>query len=225
MTNHKPRLLIFASGSEDGGGSGFQKLIEAMLAGVLQAEIVGVVSNHANGGVRKIAEYFDIGFLHFPKDYTAENYRQIVRATQANFVALSGWLKLVAGLNPATTINIHPGPLEFGGKGMHGHHVHEAVIAAFKRGEITQSAVCMHFVTEKYDEGPVFFRMPIHLDLADTPDSLYANKIKPVEHAYQPWVTNLVVTGQIRLGEDGIVLVPEWYKSQPFCPPTAIVAL
>jgi phosphoribosylglycinamide formyltransferase 1 len=191
------KLLIFASGSKDGGGSGFEKLCENKLAGVLQADIVAVVSNHANGGVKARADKFSIPFIHFEKPWTAERYQQLVQETGADFVALSGWLKLVAGLNPRTTINIHPGPLpRFGGPGLYGHFVHEAVMEAFRKGEITHSAVTKHFVTENYDEGPEFFRYEVKIFPDDTAETLAA-RVNKIEHEWQSIITNKVIHGEI----------------------------
>lgn len=154
----RSKILVFASGSAEGGGSGFEKLVLASRGGSLDADIVGVVSNHANGGVRSRADKPDVPFLHFAKPWTGEAYQKFASESGADFFALSGWLKLVAGLDPITrfnsqtVFNIHPGPLpNFGGPGLYGHHVHEAVMAAFRRGEITHSAVSMHFVTGEYD--------------------------------------------------------------------------
>ncbi len=192
-----PNLLVFASGSATGGGSGFQKLVEATKSDVLGAHIVGVVSNHPNGGVRKLARKLGIPFTYFPGPYTADEYQAIYRETSADFVSLSGWLKMVRGLPPDKTINIHPGPLpEFGGKGMYGHHVHEAVMRAYRKGKVTHSAVCMHFVTEEYDEGPLFLRHQVEIILGDTADTLGA-RVNAAEHEYQAVLTNLVVTGRI----------------------------
>ena len=194
---------MFASGSANGGGSGFEKLVEESRGGPLNAEIVGVVSNHPNGGVQKRAEKLGIRFLHFPGPWTAREYQKIASESGANFFALSGWLKKVAGLDPATNFNsktvfnIHPGPLpNFGGPGLYGHHVHEAVIAAFKRGEITHSAVSMHFVTQEYDRGPLFFDFRIKISHDDTPESL-AHRVNEYEHYYQPRITSMVVNGLI----------------------------
>ena len=165
---NKPKILVFASGSAERGGSGFEKLVRASRGGVLSAEIIAVASNYANGGVSKRADKLGIPFLHFPKPWDTEGYQNLAQETGADFFALSGWLKLVTGLDPKTSFNsktvfnIHPGPLpEFGGMGMYGHYVHEAVMEAFKRGEIKYSAVSMHFVTEGYDRGPVFFKLNI----------------------------------------------------------------
>ncbi len=182
----------------DGGGSGFEKLVQNMITGVLQAEIVAVVSNHANGGVREKANRLGILFINFSGPYTAETYQRIVRQTGAEWVALSGWLKLTAGLDPTKTFNIHPGPLpKFGGPKMYGHHVHEAVLAAYQRGEVTRSAVCMHFVTPKYDEGPVFFRRELVIQPTDTAETLAA-RVNTQEHEWQARITNMVVWGEIR---------------------------
>lgn len=205
----KPRVLVFSSGTAVGGGSGFEKLEEATRKGVLQAEILAVVSNHAEGGVYQRAERLGVPFIHFPGPWTAERYQFLAQETGAKFFALSGWVKLVVGLdlktrfNSTTVFNIHPGPLpQFGGPGLYGHHVHEAVMAAYTRGEITHSAVSMHFVTEPksrddYDKGPVFFRSKVKILADDTPESL-GKRVNLREHECQPELTNMVVNGLIR---------------------------
>jgi phosphoribosylglycinamide formyltransferase-1 len=200
--NTEPKLLIFASGSKTGGGTGFEKLVEARDAGILDAEIVAVVSQHENGGVAGRAKRLGIKFIHFAGPYTADEYQKIVHETGAEFVSLSGWLKLVAGLNPRTTINIHPGLLpDFGGAGMYGHHVHDAVMKAYKEGRVAHSGVSMHFVTEKYDEGPVFFEARVPILSTDTAETLGA-RVNETEHAFQAKITNKVMHGEI--GWDGI---------------------
>lgn len=193
----RPKLLVFASGSAEGGGSGFENLINKANDGVLDADIVAVVSNYEHGGVRQRADKLRVPFVHFPKPWGANEYRRIAEVSGAEFFALSGWLKLVAGLDPRTTFNIHPGPLpEFGGAGMYGHHVHEAVMEAFGRGEVTHSAVCMHFVTPEYDRGPIFFRHNVKIEKDDTPDSI-GGRVNKCEHRWQPEITNLVVHREI----------------------------
>jgi folate-dependent phosphoribosylglycinamide formyltransferase PurN len=131
--------------------------------------------------------------------FTPRGYQNFVRYFDADYVMLSGWLKLVAGLNPARTINIHPGPLpRFGGPNLYGHYVHEAVMAAYHRGEITHSAVTMHFVDEAYDRGPTFFAHPVPIEPNDTPDTLAA-RVNQAEHVWQPKVLNYIVHEQVRL--------------------------
>ncbi|MEK7117871.1 MAG: formyltransferase family protein [Patescibacteria group bacterium] len=198
----KPRLLIFASGTAEWGGSGFENLVLASRSGILDALIIGVVSNHSNGGVRERADRLGISFIFFEKTATPEKnekqYQEIVRESGAEWVALSGWLKLVSGLDPKTTFNIHPGPLpEFGGKGMYGIHVHEAVLHAFKeRGSSVHGAVTMHFVTPVYDEGPVFFRIAVPVLPSDTAESLQ-KRVNEMEHEWQSKITDKVIHGEI----------------------------
>jgi len=193
----KPKLLVFASGSAEGGGSGFENLVNQANNGALDADIIAVVSNYEHGGVRQHADKLGVPFIHFPSPWSANKYRRIAENSKAEFFALSGWLKLVVELNPSVTFNIHPGPLpEFGGAGMYGHHVHEAVMEKFGRREITYSAVCMHFVTSEYDRGPLFFRHNVKIEKDDTPDSI-GGRVNKCEHRWQPEITNLVVHREI----------------------------
>lgn len=216
MNKLKPKIIVFASGTKDAGGSGLQKLIENSKSGILNADIAGAVSNYENGGVKKIADRFGLQFLHFSGPYTAEEYQKIAKASQADFTILSGWLKLVSGLNPSKTINIHPGPLpELGGAGMYGIHVSKAAIEKYKKGELLNSAVSMHFVTEQYDKGPIFFKYPVAILDDDTPEDLFA-RVNKVEHGWQSFITSLVVTGQISWDGKGKVIVPDWYRKMPF---------
>lgn len=201
----KPRLLVFASGTATGGGSGFENLVRKTWDGVLNANIVGVVSNHKHGGVRMRADLLGVPFVHFDAPWSKDRYQGIMRAMKAEFFSLSGWLKQVAGLPPHRTVNIHPGPLPaFGGKGMYGHHVHGAVMDAFKRDELTHTEICMHFVTEEYDRGPVFFRLKIPVRCDDTPETL-ATRVNALEHKWQPRIMNLVVMSKIIWDHDGNV--------------------
>jgi len=219
----KPKILVFASGSADGGGSGFENLVVSSREGKLDAEIIAVVFNHQAGGVWIRAHKLHVPFTHFPRPWTAERYQEIATRTGAqtggDFFALSGWLKLVTGLDPATrfnsktVFNIHPGPLpEFGGPGLYGHHVHEAVLAAYKRGKIGYSAVCMHFVTGEYDRGPVFLQRKVVIKDSDTAEIL-SRRVNQFEHEHQPSSTNMIVKGWISW--DGInpdsLQVPEGY--------------
>ncbi len=204
MKKGSPRILVFASGSAEGGGSGFEELVEFSRTepAVLKAEIVGAVSNHARGGVYERAKRLGVKFIHWPGPFAAEDYRNLVeKLFRADYVMLSGWLKPVRGLDPARTINIHPGPLpEFGGPGMYGHHVHEAVVRAYQEGWLKQSAVTMHFVTEEYDRGPIILRLPVSIRENDTPETLAA-RVNEKERAWQAYVLNLVAHGLIYLRE------------------------
>ena len=204
----KPKLIVFASGTKDGGGSGFENLVSATKAGILDAEIVAVVSNHEHGGVRERANRLGIPFIYFDPSHHSNvlqnvgmSYREIVEKIGAEWIALSGWLKLVKGLDPTKTFNIHPALLSqlggrFGGEGMWGKHVHEAVKKALDAGEITESGITMHFVTDEYDRGPVFFERHVPLQKGMSVDEI-AKAVNAAEHEWQPKITNLVVHGQI----------------------------
>ena len=197
MPTDYPRLIVFASGSKDGGGSGFANLIKAQRENMLRYNVVAVVSNHENGGVRKHADTLGVPFLHFPGPFEMAEYKRIVRWFNARFVSLSGWLKHVVGLDSRTCFNIHPCILpEFGGPGMYGHHVHEAALNAFREGRLEHSAVCMHFVTEQYDRGPVFFQHDVPIMANDSADSL-GERVNKSEHRFQPLITDMVVRGMI----------------------------
>jgi folate-dependent phosphoribosylglycinamide formyltransferase PurN len=218
-----PKIIVFASGTREGGGSGFENLVAASHGSeaVLAADIVAVVSNHEHGGVRARAECLGVPFMHFPKPYTAERYREVVRSSGAEWVALSGWLKKTVGLDPQRTFNIHPGPLHdlqgrFGGEGKYGHFVHEVVKAALDAGEVTSSAASMHFVTDEYDRGPVFFEYRVPLSRAMDADAI-GKAVNEVEHQWQPRITNMVVHGEIVW--DGVhpssLVVPDGYTYLP----------
>lgn len=231
------RIVVFSAGDRipGKGGTGFKNLIYNNKVGNLKAEIVCGVSNYEKGSIDRLCEVNKIPFEHFvlPKDKeeAARAYQAIVEKYKPDFVILSGWLKMVFGLDPAKTINIHPGPLlvvdadgkpVFGGPGMHGDHVHNAVIASDSKF----SGVSMHFVTEKYDEGPVFFQLKVIRLPDDTPETL-AERVKDSERSWQWYPTNLVLNGNISWSgdKDDLVLVTADYKRQPFCPPACVATL
>ncbi len=216
MKRTTPSILVFASGTKTGGGSGFETMVRAAQAtpSVLDAWICGVVTNHFGGGVWQRARALGIPSEYWAGPYVARGYQNFVKYFKADYVMLSGWLKLVAGLDPARTINIHPGPLpRFGGPNLYGHHVHDAVLDAYRRGEITHSAVTMHFVDEAYDRGPVFFARPVPIEPEDTPETLAA-KVNRAEHEWQPRVLNYVVQGQVRLACNEVVYETEELRRQ-----------
>jgi phosphoribosylglycinamide formyltransferase-1 len=205
----RPELIIFASGTQDDGGSGFENLVTSP---DLDADIVAVVSSHERGGVRERAEKLGIPFEYFPGPFDVRHYRTIVQRYGAEWIALSGWLKKVEGLDPVRTFNIHPALLSFdrgrfGGPGMYGHRMHEAVKAALDAGEIHDTGFSMHFVTDTYDRGPIFFESRVPLKEGMSADEI-ARAVNVEEHRLQPKITNMVVHGEIRWdGKDPASLV------------------
>ena len=107
---------------------------------------------------------------------------------QTDFIVLAGFLWLIPDFiiaaYPNRIVNIHPALLpSYGGKGMYGHHVHEAVIAAKEQ----ESGITIHFVNEHYDSGSIIFQAKCPITPEDTPDSL-AEKVHELEYKYFPQV-------------------------------------
>lgn len=212
----KPKGIIFASGTEIDGGTGAENL-----AVELPDLFVAMISNHERGGVMKRSKAVGMPFFYFPGPYTQEGYREVVKKVckKTNvsegdlWYVLSGWFKKVYGLDPARTINIHPASLpRFGGKGMYGEKLHRVVWDTYKKGEITESEVVMHFVTPEYDQGPIFFRSRILMKGARNFEE-FRNIVRSREHSMQPRITRLVMEKKISWnGKDPASLkVPEDY--------------
>lgn len=217
-----PRILVFASGSKDGGGSGLRWLWHATQVGILRAKIVGVVSNHEHGGVRRIADEFGLPFVHLPShEPTADEYRAICHQFRSELNVFSGWLKFVVGIDG---LNIHPGILPYTA-GFHGSGVHAEAIRLYQQGEIKHTAVTMHLILEKknevpdksrYDAGPILFQFPVAIEADDDAESL-GGRVNRIEHGWQSYITNLVVQNEIGYA-NGEVFAPNWYRFSVLMP-------
>lgn len=210
------KLVIFATGKKTGGGTGFENLVKWM-----PWRVLAVVSSHEHGGVRQKADALFVPFFYFPGPYTVEGYRALIERIctemkvheRCLWYALSGWFQYVYWLPSARTFNIHSAPLpKFGGAGMYGKKLHRAVWDAYQRGEITESEIVMQFVTNKIDNGPIFFRISVPLHSFKSFEEFEAaTHLK--EHAFQPAVTQLVMAGKISW--DGVhpesLMVPACY--------------
>jgi len=169
-------------------------IARACASGELDAEIRVVVGNNAAAPALAAAEAMGLNVQVVPLgDGYAERLLEAFRG--CDVICLAGYLRLlpveVLQAFPNRVLNIHPSLLpKFGGKGMYGHHVHEAVIAA---GE-TESGCSVHEVNEVYDDGRVIlqFRCPVLPD--DTPETLAA-RILPLEHAAFPAAIAQVLRG------------------------------
>ncbi|MBL8026219.1 MAG: phosphoribosylglycinamide formyltransferase [Fibrobacteres bacterium] len=194
------KISVFASG----GGSNLQSIIDASEKGMLNAEVALVISNNSSAFALERARKHGIKAIHFstkthpdPAIYTQELIK-LHSDMKIDLVLLAGYMKLLPkpfiALYSGRILNIHPSLLpKHGGKGMYGHFVHEAVIAAKDK----ESGVTIHWVTEEYDEGPIMMQRSIPINHDDTPDTLAARVLK-VEHAVYPEAAALVLSGQIR---------------------------
>lgn len=179
------RLAIFASGK----GSNAEKIIQK-LEKHKNIHISLVVSNKANAGVLDIANRFGIETLLLEKKKFMESneYVQFLKNHGITHIILAGFLlkvpdNLIQAYNNKI-VNIHPALLPaYGGKGMYGEHVHQAVIQAGEK----ESGITIHLVDEEYDHGKTLFQAKVHVDPNDTPSSL-AEKVHRLEHEHYPAV-------------------------------------
>ena len=173
------KLAIFSSGA----GSNAARIIDHFRE---HPSIVVslIVCNNPNAGVLNIAEREKIPVLLIEKDnfFRGTAYLPEFRAQGIDLLVLAGFLwKVPATLVqafPRRIVNIHPALLpKYGGKGMYGRHVHEAVIAA---GD-PESGVTIHYVDEFFDHGQPIFQEKVAIEPGDTPESL-AKKVQYLEH-------------------------------------------
>ncbi len=175
------QIAIFASGT----GTNAEKMIEHF-SGNLHAQVLLIVCNKTGAGVLEIAKKWGIEAILVEKDGFFGPNSCIFALKQRNidFIVLAGFLwkipaELVAAY-PRKMVNIHPALLpKFGGKGMYGMRVHEAVIAAGEK----ESGITIHYVNEHYDEGDIVFQAQCLVEPGDTLADLAA-KIHVLEHAH-----------------------------------------
>ena len=175
------RVAVFASGT----GSNAKKIIEYFRENE-NIEIALIVSNRAKAGVLTIAEAEGIPSIIIDRAYFYESEQMVFDLKQQciDFIVLAGFLWLVPKYlieaYPKKIINIHPALLpKFGGKGMYGMHVHQAVINAAEH----QSGITIHFVNEAFDEGGIIFQASCPISSKDTADDVQA-KVQKLEHEH-----------------------------------------
>jgi formyltetrahydrofolate-dependent phosphoribosylglycinamide formyltransferase len=190
--NHKKliKVAIFASG----GGSNAQKIIDYFKSNS-SAKISLIVCNKKVAGVLDIADKEKIPSLVIEKNkfFEEDNYLPFLNEMGIDFIVLAGFLwkmpKAIINNYPNKIINIHPALLpKYGGKGMYGQRVHEAVIEA----KDAVSGITIHFVDEFYDHGNIIFQANCSINETDTALSL-AQKILQLEHLHYSVVINDVL--------------------------------
>jgi phosphoribosylglycinamide formyltransferase-1 len=189
------------------GGSNAQAIIDACRAGTLDAEPCVVICNNSDAQVLARARQAGIATRHLsshthpsPEDLDAA-VLDTLRSHRVNLVVLAGYMRK---LGPRTlahyrgrVLNIHPALLpRFGGVGMYGKRVHEAVLASGER----ESGVTVHLVTEEYDQGPILAQRKVPVLPGDTADTLAA-RVLEAEHALYPETLAQIASGAIRLAD------------------------
>jgi phosphoribosylglycinamide formyltransferase-1 len=179
------RVAIFASGR----GSNAIKIIERANA-AKSFEVALIISNRQNAGIIAYAQTHKLDYQYITKSqfYESEELLQILAQKRIDFIALAGFLWLIPmyliKAYHRKIINIHPALLpQYGGKGMYGHHIHEAV----HRDQRIKSGMTIHYVSEKYDEGQIILQASTRITLADNPNRI-AEKVLALEHFYFPRV-------------------------------------
>jgi phosphoribosylglycinamide formyltransferase-1 len=185
------RIVIFASGN----GTNAQRIINHF-KGRTDAQVVQVLSNNKDAKVLERANSHKISAISFNRTalYDTDHVSYLLQAIQPDLIVLAGFLWLfpekIINLFPDQIINIHPALLpNFGGKGMYGRHVHEAVYAFAKanKDKKTYTGITIHKVTPQYDKGEYLFQEKVEVTQEDTPESI-AQKVHELEHEHFPIV-------------------------------------
>lgn len=179
------KIAIFASGS----GSNAENII-SYFKDSGTAEVTMILTNNASAGVIERGKRLDIPVVVFSRNSfsRSDTVIRLLKNNETDWVILAGFLWLVPEnlirAFPDRIINIHPALLpRYGGKGMWGHHVHEAVV----RNRENESGITIHYVNEHYDEGKIIFQATCPVDASDTPD-VVAGKVHELEYRHFPEV-------------------------------------
>ena len=184
------RVVIFASGS----GSNAQRLME-YFQNHPQIKIVALFSNNPEAYALQRARNFNLPAHVFNRDQFRDGtVLSQVRSYQPDLLVLAGFLWLVPAAFvqafPQKIINIHPGLLpKYGGKGMHGQHVHQAVLD----NRETESGITIHYVNEFYDQGATIMQQYCPVLANDTAETL-ANRVLQLEHEHFPKVVENILS-------------------------------
>lgn len=187
------KIVIFASGS----GTNAENIIK-YFQNTDNVEVAALLSNRRSAGALKKAHDLNVKALLFDKQalYYSHEVLNVLRDIEPDLIVLAGFLWLMPGdileEFPDRIINIHPALLpKYGGKGMFGSRVHEAVI----ENKETESGITIHYVNPKYDEGQVIFQNTVSIAENDTPESL-AGKIHELEYKHFPQVIQKLLEEQ-----------------------------
>ncbi len=179
------KIVLFASGS----GTNAENIIRYFQSNK-KAEVVAVLSNKKDAGVLKRAQQLGVDTIVFTRSelYQEGVVLEHLRRLSPDLIVLAGFLwmfpPVILQEFQNKVVNIHPALLpKFGGKGMYGMRVHQAVVDQKEK----ESGISIHLVNEAYDEGKLLFQKSIPLSPEDTPEAL-AQKIHALEYEHFPQV-------------------------------------
>lgn len=178
------RIAVFASGN----GTNAEAIMERF-RGRQDVEVAYVMSNNADAGVHRRAARLGVPSLTLTKAEFSQVAPRLL-ADGIDMVVLAGFLLKVSDelvqAYAGRIINLHPALLPaYGGKGMYGHHVHQAVLAAGEKA----SGITIHHVDTRYDHGDIIYQAKCPVLPTDTPDSL-AERIHVLEHLHLPRIVD-----------------------------------
>ncbi|HYC39750.1 MAG TPA: phosphoribosylglycinamide formyltransferase [Chitinophagaceae bacterium] len=181
------KVAIFASGA----GTNAENIIRSERS----YEIALIACNNPGAGVLEVAARHSIpAFLLQKEKFLRDGYVEEFKRMQVDFIVLAGFLwKLPSALleaYPRRIVNIHPALLpEFGGKGMYGNRVHEAVLHSGSK----ETGITIHYVDEHYDHGDTILQVPCPVRDDDSPQTL-AQRVHALEYAHYPKVIESLVS-------------------------------
>lgn len=185
------RIVIFASGS----GSNAESIVHHFEN--KPVDVVLFLTNNEDAGIIKRGKRLGIPTLIIDKKSFSQSSAvlDMLQGLAIDLIVLGGFLWLIPerliGAFPDRIINIHPALLpKYGGKGMYGHHVHEAVVAKKEK----ESGITIHLVNEQYDEGRILFQKSMPILPSDSPEEVAAKVLK-IEHEYFPKVVEEYLIG------------------------------
>lgn len=195
----KLRIAVLVSG----GGTNLQSIIDHVERGKTQARIEAVISNNSKAYALERARRHNITALHMSakkfgsQEKLDQELLNLFETKGIDLIVLAGYMKLLSRViirrYRGRIVNIHPGPLpEFGGEGMYGLKVHQAVLSA----GLKETCATVHVVDEIYDHGPILLQGRVAVLPDDTPETLAARVLK-VEHQILPEVINMYAKGEI----------------------------
>ncbi|MDX1271534.1 phosphoribosylglycinamide formyltransferase [Bizionia paragorgiae] len=184
------RIVIFASG----GGTNAENLI-TFFHNSDNASVIQVLTNNPHAKVLDRCKKLNVSALSFNKIAFTEtdDVLNILKASKPDLIILAGFLwkfpEHIIAEFPNKVINIHPALLpKFGGKGMYGKHVHEAVI----KSKETETGITIHYVNENYDDGAIIFQAKCEVKTTDSADDV-AEKIHELEMKHFPIVVEKLI--------------------------------
>ena len=185
------KLAVFASGS----GSNAENIIRHFQYHP-SIEVTCICTNRSDAYVIERARKYKVPVLVFTREefYQSEKVLDFLSQNQVNFIVLAGFLWLVPSgiidVYANRIVNIHPALLpDYGGKGMYGDRVHEAVIKSGDR----QSGITIHYVNNNYDEGDIIFQASCPVLEGDSPAEL-ASRVHALEYMHFPVVIENLVS-------------------------------